>query len=179
MPSHRDFPPEVQQSGAAILAFVAELTDLQGVGLRVLARHGIVNPEAAKWYPFQGFIRSVREIASVSGPATLKAIGKRIPGAGHWPPGVDSLGRAIGSLDVAYHLNVRGGEVGQYRGSMTGEHSAQVSCDNPFPCAFDLGILEGVLEKFLPPGSRPLVTHADPKTCRELDGASCTYLLTW
>lgn len=179
MANRRVFPPHVEQSGAGVLSIVAELDDLRNVGLRILARHGIENPDPTTWYPLQSFLDALRELSELSGPATLRAIGLRIPEKAHWPPGITTVEAALKSLDAAYHMNLRGGDVGHYTFTQTGPRSGQVVCDNPFPCAFDRGILERVLEKFVPPGSTPGLVRAHPETCRELGGESCTYVLKW
>jgi hypothetical protein len=179
MAVYKSFPPEVEQSGAGILAFVGELDDLRQVGLRILARHGVVEPEPGKWYPLQAYLDALREIAELSGPATLKAIGRQIPEKAIWPAGIDSVETALKSVNSAYQLNHRGGDVGQYLFTKTRERSGRMVCNNPFPCPFDMGIVERVAEKFGTPGDSLAITHVSPETCRQLGGESCTYELTW
>jgi hypothetical protein len=179
MPYARIFPPEVQNSGAGILAVVGELRDLQQVGLRILARHGIVDPVADGWYPLQSYLEALREIGSLSGPATLEEVGRRIPETAKWPPQVNSIETALGSIDAAYHLNLRGGEVGSYRLEKGEGRTARIVCDNPFPCPFDRGLVARVAEKFAPAGVVPSVQHDEAAGCREKGAKSCVYVVRW
>jgi hypothetical protein len=179
MAVYKSFAPEVEQSGAGILAFVGELDDLRQVGLRILARHGIVDPEPGKWYPLQGYLDALREIAELSGPATLKAIGRQIPDKAIWPAGIDSVEAALKSINSAYQMNHRGGDVGQYLFTKTGARSGRMVCNNPFPCAFDLGIVERAAEKFSAPGDTLSVVHIHPEACRQSGGETCSYELSW
>ncbi|MBI5835974.1 MAG: hypothetical protein HZB25_01905 [Candidatus Eisenbacteria bacterium] len=127
----------------------------------------------------QSWLDAFREIAEKTGPATLRAIGRRIPDTAIWPPEVNSIPAALTSIDVAYHMNHRGGEVGSYHFELLGARSGRVVCDNPYPCSFDLGIVERTVAKFAPPGTNPLVRHDPAASCRETGGTSCTYLVEW
>jgi hypothetical protein len=171
--------PGVQVTGAAVLAVVAELDDLRRIGLRILAGHGIEAPEHDKWYPQQAWLDAFQELAEKTGRATLKAIGRRIPDTALWPREGYSIPAALASIDVAYHMNHRGGEIGHYGFTRTGDRSAMMVCDNPYPCDFDLGIVERTAGKFSPPGTTPSVRHDDSRPCRREGAESCTYLVDW
>ncbi len=116
----------------------------------ILKKHGIVDPQPGHWYPQQSWLDAFQEISTSVGPMTLKVIGKSIPENALWPPQVDDVHKALGSVDIAYHMNHRGGEVGHYRYEKTGERSARVVCDNPYPCDFDAGIIEAAAKRFAP-----------------------------
>ena len=179
METFKALAPGVEASGAAVLAVVAELNDLRSVGLRILARHGIEDPVPEGWYPQQAWLDTFREIATHTGRAPLRAIGRRIPETAIWPFGKGDLHAALESIDVAYHANHRGGEIGHYKYTATGERSGEVVCTDPYPCDFDLGIVERTSAKFAPPGVTPVIRHADPQRCRFHGGPSCTYLVDW
>ncbi|HVP38954.1 MAG TPA: hypothetical protein VMS93_07190 [Candidatus Saccharimonadales bacterium] len=179
MAQFQAFAPGVQVDGAAVLAVVQELEDLGGIGQRILARHGIVSPQPGSWYSQQAWLDAFREIAEKTGPATLRGIGRRIPETAVWPPEVSSIEAALGSIDLAYHLNHRGGEIGHYRFELAGPRSARLVCENPYPCAFDLGIVERTAAKFAPAGVNPVVKHDDTRECRQHGAEGCTYLVTW
>jgi hypothetical protein len=179
MEAFKALAPGVETSGAAVLSVVAELDDLRNVGLRILARHGIVDPVPEGWYAQQAWLDAFLEIATHTGRATLRAIGRRIPETAIWPFKQGDLPEALASIDVAYHANHRGGEIGHYKYTQTGDRSGEVACNNPFPCDFDLGIVERVAAKFAPPGVTPVIRHADPQHCRFLGGRTCVYLVDW
>lgn len=179
MASFKFFPDRVEQSGAGVMAFASELDGLRHVGLRILARHGIVDPEPSKWYPLQGFLDALRELSAFSGPATLKAIGMRMPDHAHWPIEVHSVEAAMWAVDAAHHLNIRGGDVGHYQYSQASARSGQMACDGPYPCPVDCGILERVMQKFAGSGTTAGHVWSHPDPCRDLSGESCTYHLKW
>jgi hypothetical protein len=105
---------------------------------------------------------------------------------------LDSIKPALASIDVAYHLNHRiGGRVlydaasgatrdgiGHYAFRDEGPRAALVVCDNPYPCAFDRGIVQAVAERFCAAGDRVAVEHLLPGCRRTGDGA-CRYRVSW
>jgi len=88
---------------------------------QILERHGIKSPEAQGWYSQQAWLDAFREIAQSIGPRTLNRIGTSIPNSAKFPPGLDTMDKALASIDVAYHMNHRGGEIGHYKFQKTGE----------------------------------------------------------
>jgi hypothetical protein len=94
-------------------------------------------------------------------------------------------------VDVAYHINHRKNGVPLFdmnRGTMSegighygyeriaGKNKIVSLCKNPYPCAFDHGILTAMARKFAPAAK---VTHDDSKECRSKGADSCTYVITW
>lgn len=170
--------PGVEVNGAAILSVI------EGMGAlarpeRILARHGIVDPERGKWYPQQAWLDAFKEISESVGPATLRAIGAKIPKVALWPPGVNTVEKALASIDVAYHMNHRGGEIGRYRFDQASERSARMICDNPYPHDFDLGIIEATAQRFAPKDMLVFVRHDNSQPCRKKGADSCTYTIYW
>ncbi len=47
---------------------------------------------------------------------------------------------------------------------------------NPYPCAFDRGIITAMARKFQ---HDAVVTHDDSKECRSHGKETCTYIITW
>jgi len=168
----------VRVSGAAVLAVVEGMASNGATGLRILKENGIVDPRSDKWYPQQAWLDAFRRIAEQIGQETLRAIGEKIPGTAHWPSEIEDVGEALASIDVAYHLNHFGGEIGHYRFERIGERSGRMVCDNPYPCAFDFGIIRATAKRFAPRGVMPIVKH-EADGCRQKGGESCTYLVSW
>jgi hypothetical protein len=49
-------------------------------------------------------------------------------------------------------------------------------CDNPYPCAFDRGIITAMAQGF---ELQAKVVHDDAKPCRKQGAESCTYIASW
>jgi hypothetical protein len=148
--------------------------------LQVLGECGITDPKPGQWYKQQSFLDAFKTIAQKLGPATLTQIGRAIPENAKFPPEIDNIEKALGSINVAYGMNHRGGEIGSYKFKMTGEKTAEVVCDNPYPCDMDKGIIEAMGKRFAPKGTlRVAVTHDMSKGCRKKGDKSCTYLVKW
>ncbi len=179
MAQFKALDPRVEVNGDTVLAIVEGMRAVRKLSLQILAAHGIVNPRPDEWYLQQNWLDSFQEIAQKVGPATLKAIGARIPHTALWPAGVHTIADAMASIDVAYHMNHRNGPIGNYTFRMTGDTSGLMLCTNPYPCEFDLGIIEATAAKFAAEGTWALVKHDDSQPCRKRGGDSCTYLITW
>jgi len=171
--------PGVEVCGAAVLSVVQGMDLSQTMALRILKGHGIEKPTKDSWHSQQAWLDSFREIAEKVGPATLRRIGTKIPETALWPPTVRTIEDALASIDVAYHMNHRSGEIGHYAFEKTGEKSGKMVCGNPYPCEFDFGIVENTARMFAPRGVVTSVHHDDSQPCRKKGADSCTYRITW
>ena len=52
-------------------------------------------------------------------------------------------------------------------------------CDNPYPCAFDRGIIEAAAKRFAAQSFLVNAVHDDSCDCRNRGGESCTYHVNW
>jgi len=182
----------VEVNGETVLSVAAGMGVFKGTALQLLAENGIENPSSGRWYPQQAWLNAFRVIAQHVGEATLRSIGRAIPENAQWPPDIGSIKQALASIDVAYHLNHRIGTqvlfdattgalhkgIGHYRFEDRGPREAVVVCDNPYPCAFDLGIVQAVAERFREPGDRVRVEHGEGR-CRRDGGVACSYRVGW
>ena len=166
-------------NGQTVLSVLSGMGNFQSSAVQILARHGIINAQATGWYPQQAWLDAFREIYQTIGPRTLYQIGLSIPRSAKFPPGIDTLEKALGSIDVAYHMNHRGGEIGHYVFQMTGPTQGTMVCRNPYPCDFDRGILDSITQRFKPNGSVVRVQHDAGKPCRSRQGDSCTFMVSW
>lgn len=171
--------PKVEVSGAAVLSVVQGMETFRKAALDILAKHGIADPKKEGWYLQQSWLDAFQEISEKIGPATLRRIGSKIPETANWPPEIKTIEDALASIDVAYHMNHRGGEIGHYRFEITGKRSSQFLCDNPYPCDFDCGIIRATVKRFGGKDAMPVVKHDDTHPCRQKGGESCTYLVSW
>lgn len=130
-------------NGQTVLSVVNGMGVFKSSGSRILDKHGLPNPVPTGWYPQQAWLDAFKEIAQSIGAKTLHQIGLSIPRNAKFPPGLDSLEKALSSIDVAYHLNHRGGEIGHYQYTKSGPTQAVIVCRNPYPCEFDRGAHRG------------------------------------
>jgi hypothetical protein len=172
--------PNTQVNGQTVLSVVDGMGAFKSRAITILSEHGIDDPQPNQWYSQQAWLDAFRTISEKIGPSTLVQIGKTIPKTAAFPPEIDSIEKALAAIDIAYHMNNRGGEIGHYTYSANGSKTtAKMVCNNPFPCDFDRGIIIAMSERFAPKGSSPKVQHDDSQPCRKKGCNSCTYLISW
>ena len=179
MTQFKAFAPGVEVNGETVLAFVNGMGPFKATGLQILAANGIKDPQPGVWYPQQAWLDAFKIIAERTGAGTLLSIGKAIPESAQWPPQVDTIEKALASIDVAYHMNHRGGEIGYYHYEPTGPQSGKMICNNPYPSDFDQGIIFAVARRFAPPGRFAKVTLDAGAPTRKKGAESCTFLINW
>ena len=174
------FAPGVEVNGETVLSVVTGVPGGEGLALEILSESGITDPQPGKWYSQQAWLDAFKKLSEQVGPRTLFSIGKAIPANAKWPPTVTSIETALPSIDIAYHMNHRGGDIGTYAYQALGEHKAKVVCRNPYPCDFDRGIVTSVATRFKPASVAVVTTtHDDTQPCRSKGADSCTYLVEW
>jgi hypothetical protein len=114
MAQFKAFAPNVEVNGETVLSVLDGMGPYKESGLKILADNGIKDPQPGVWYPQQAWLNAFKIIADKIGVCTLLAIGKTIPANAKWPPQVDTVEKALVSIDIAYHINHRGGEIGTY-----------------------------------------------------------------
>lgn len=186
------FNPKVEVNGQTVLSVVDGST-IKKSALKFLSKCGIDDPQPGRWYSQQSWLDAFRAIATEVGHLTLFQIGKKIPENADWPPQVKDIHGALASIDVAYHMNHRldgrplfdpatgamAEGIGHYGYRRVDEHSARMTCNNPYPCDFDRGIIESAANKFKPAGFRVSVVHESPDVCRMHGADTCTYAVSW
>jgi hypothetical protein len=172
--------PEVEVNGETVYAIVDGMGTFRSVAMEILEVNGIVDPQPGMWYAQQKWLDAFKKIAEALGPNTLFNIGLKIPENATFPPDIVTIEDALKAIDAAYHMNHRGGEIGEYRFQSNGPKTAKMICPNPYPCAFDRGIITAMAKRFKPKES-PLVSvsHDDSAPCRVNGADSCTYIVTW
>jgi hypothetical protein len=176
----------------AIKSFTVLVNDLM-VAMKVQTRDAsgalMLDPNA--WYPMDDYLPVYKKIDMLLGGRGLEKVGSYIPQNSVFPPHVKDIHSALGSLDVAFHMNHRKdgrdmfnpatGEMLEGIGHFTyqpvaGKNEARMVCDNPYPCRLDQGIIKGMAQRFEPQAT---LTHDPDQGCRQKGGASCTYVITW
>jgi hypothetical protein len=173
---------DVEVNGQTVLAVVEGAAAVSGVfesrARDILGRNGIEDPQPEEWYSQSDWLDAFEEIANDIGDTTLSNIGKMIPKNAEWPPGVDTVAGGLESINEAYHANHRGGEIGSYACEAVGDSEATVVCENPYPCAFDQGIVKAVVSEFGDDVSYVSLTETSTR-CRDEGGRRCTYDVSW
>jgi hypothetical protein len=179
MPQFQAYSQQVMVNGQTVLSVISGMGAFRETAVQILQRNGIRNPAPTAWYPQQAWLNAFREIANTIGLNTLYQIGKSIPGSAKFPPGIDTVEKALASIDIAYHLNHRSGEIGHYSFEKTGPSKGTMTCKNPYPCEFDRGLIEAMASQFKLAGAIIRVQHDSAKPCRSKQGESCTYAISW
>jgi len=173
------YSPKVEVNGETVLSIVSGMGAFKAHGLKILKESGIDSPKPGEWYSQQAWLNSFKIISEKLGDATLGMIGKSIPKNAKWPPQIDSVEKALPSIDVAYHMNHRNGEIGHYAYESTGKRSGKMVCNNPYPDAFDMGIIESAGEIFSKKGDSIKVTQDSKAPSRSKGADSSTFLIEW
>lgn len=151
MAQYEPFAPSVEVNGETVLTTVNSFPEfMRDMALKMLEEKGIVNPQQGEWYSQKAWLDSFKEIAEKYGSNTLFEIGKGIPSNAKFPPEINSIEKALASIDVAYHMNHRNGDIGFYK--LVSHDAANktliMQCKNPYPCDFDRGIITTMARKF-------------------------------
>jgi hypothetical protein len=184
MAQYIPFAPKVQVLGTTVLSFVNALkvATIRKDMLQTLSRHGITDPTLEDWYSQASWLNAFKEIGEKYGATTLFAIGKAIPENAMFPPEIDSLQKGLAAIDVAYHMNHRGGEIGYYKllEFHEGTKTALMECKNPYPSEFDRGIISAMAHKFRPMDILVIDVELDKNSPTRLNGAdSCRFKISW
>ncbi|MBI2420367.1 MAG: hypothetical protein HYV28_21105 [Ignavibacteriales bacterium] len=179
MSAYKAFSTNVEVNGETVISVVEGMGAFKATALRILEDNGISNPGPGKWYPQQAWLDSFEQIAKKVGQATLEQIGMKIPENAIFPPDINNLDKALAAIDVAYHMNHRGGEIGNYKFEKTGNNEIKLICKNPYPCNFDKGIVHSMVNKFKNPGGTVNIIHSDSDDCRNNGDNSCTFFIKY
>jgi hypothetical protein len=178
MVTHQAIETGVEVNGQTVMSFIDGVPSAFKDKTRdILAENGIENPDAEDWYPQQAWLDALSEIEEKVGESTLNSIGQTVPDNAEWPDHVESVVDGFDSIDEAYHMNHRGGRIGHYDAEVIDDETVRVECDNPYPCAFDTGIVEAVSRIFVESGI-PQVREVG-ETCRSDGDDQCVYEVTW
>lgn len=177
------FDPDVEVHGQTILGVVDEALSrfsdtYQDRAREALAEHGVEEPEPDEWYPQQAWLDTFRVIADDLEPHLLDRLGEQIPSVVDWPSGISGVEEGLRSIDDAYQLNHRGGDIGYYRFEAVDDQSGEVICRNPYPCLFDRGLVRAVAQQYAPVESFVFVEETGDQCRREGDNA-CSYTVYW
>lgn len=174
--------PDSQCKGKSIIGMIQEIKG-QGIAEDLLRQKlhdlGLQDAKEDGWYSTQAYLDLLRWVGEYLGGDVLKVLGRAVPATATFPPDIHTLERALKTLDIAYSLNHRGESNGGYLLEWLEGGRVRIHCDNPYGCLFDTGILEGLIERFAPPGCKVTLTHLREIPCRREGGSLCIYQLDW
>ena len=180
MVQYKAFDDNVKVNGETVLSVVEGMGVFKKTALDILSKNGISNPQPGQWYSQQEWLNAFKTISDKIGNATLYSIGKKIPRNAKFPPEISTVSKALESIDIAYHMNHRGGDIGCYRYKKISNRSAKIICNNPHPCDFDQGIIEAMVERFNSAKSHSCkIKHSSPQECRKNGSDFCEYIVEW
>lgn len=162
-------------SGAALQAVVRGLGQARALVDKILAAHGLTEIDPQQWYDLN-LARSIyATIAQQVGDRSLQTVGQQMIDSAEFPPEIADVRGVLASLDAAYHLNVRGPDIGRIDAAFPDEQSAVLTFTTPFPCALTRGIIQGCCRKY---GARALIEHRTGD-CVDHGAPACSYSVIW
>jgi len=183
MAQFKAFDPNVEVNGQTVLTILNAVNDgFKANIVWIMKQHSLSDIEPKKWYSQQDWLDSLQDISDKIGYHTLFSIGKGIPENSIFPKEINNLKTALAGIDIAYHMNHRGGEIGFYKLTVfdSVHHSAEMECKNPYPCHFDRGIISAIARKFKPETSLGISVELDKSRPERSEGAdSSYYLIRW
>jgi hypothetical protein len=178
----------IEVSGRNVLGLVQAFGQFKSLASQILLAEGlgkkgpdglvIVEPET--WYPFDAFLRAFARASQQMGDSVLHQIGVSVVKTVEWQPTVKDVKSMMEAMDAGYRLHhrrhgrpIKEG-IGNYRWKAQPDGSLEVESDNPYPCAFDKGMLFGGLRRLKAPGA---ILHDETHRCRKRGHGSCVYVV--
>lgn len=183
MASYEAFDSGVEVHGQTIVTVVNDALarfseGYRELALETLAENGVRDPQPDEWYPQQAWLSTFEALADEMEPHILDRLGEQIPDVVEWPSAISGVEEALQSIDSAYQMNHRGGEIGHYRYQSVDDQRGDVICENPYPCPFDRGLIRAVARRNAPVEAFVFVEERD-ETCRRDGDDRCTYTVSW
>jgi hypothetical protein len=141
-----------------------------------LGRYGVDDIDPDEWYPLRSALAMLYETREEYGSSSMQMMGRHIPEHVEFPPDIDSVDGALGSIGAAYHQNHRGGDIGYYEYHDEGAGEGRVVCSNPYPCELDQGLIKGVALEF---ADSYVEVEEVGDGCRKDGDEVCEYSVEW
>ncbi|NQX59947.1 hypothetical protein [Paenibacillus qinlingensis] len=138
----------VEVHGSAVKSVIEGCGVFQKRVRTLLAEKGIAELDVQAWYSLDDVITVITDLSASVGSNLLLEIGKYIPKNSVFPPEIDSFEKAVVLLDIAYKMNHRNGNYGEYKCIQEDPQTLRFICNVPYPAMVNLGILRGFARKF-------------------------------
>ncbi|APR83155.1 Hypothetical protein A7982_08504 [Minicystis rosea] len=184
-------------STSGIKVMLAGFELFPSVAKRLLAAQGVIAPGAdgqmavqERWIPLDSWLAVHEAVRKEIGANALFRFGNAILENPKFPAWIRDIDSALESIDIAYHRSHRKNGVlmydqatgrmlegiGHYRARRAAaSQRIEVTCDTPYPCMVELGIVTKMASKF---ESKSRTEHG-PGPCRDKNGSSCNYIVVW
>jgi hypothetical protein len=168
-------------SRGVVDAFLEAFGAYRARGEKVVCAHlGVpqLSSDEASRYALTGFLAAMAELQAQFGLPFMRKVGSFIFDKAVFPPGIDTVEKGMALVNTAYYMNhsaEAAGRIGGYHWRLTGERAGTMLLDNPYPCAFDVGIIDTIARRFAPEAK---VEHL-PGGCRREGAEACTYSVAW
>jgi hypothetical protein len=184
MAHFKAFDPNVEVSGGHLSAFVKAFpAGTEKIGMSMLTAAGLGNPEPNKWYKLQSLLDVMKDLQESFNPGLLTRMGYQVAQLVELPPHWNDIDIALSEIDVGYQMNHRGGQIGSYScndlGSQNGLRRIKMTIKTHWPCEYELGLLQGLSDRFKSNGAEVNVREDDASPCRKNGSDSCTFLVSW
>ena len=97
----------VEVRGEVLRGVIAGMGVFQTKALKLLNESGITEPRGHRWYPLESLIFVFNKLADEGGVNLLRIIGASVIQNAQWPKEIDSLSKALYSVNTSYHMNHR------------------------------------------------------------------------
>lgn len=192
------YEPGIEIAGSGLNVVLDSFQNFTYLASQIMLSEGIgeddgtglvtVNPE--DWYPLENYLKALQRMTKEVGDQVVYQGGLAVPKHAKFPPTVQDIHAALGSVDVAYHMNHRKNGVpmfdpatgtmlegiGHYHYQRVDARKITLVCANPYPCELDRGLITAMAKRFEPNSN---VVHDRSKPCRKQGAESCTLLVTW
>lgn len=186
---YRPFVPGITVAGVTVGVFTETLRSFAVLREAILEVLGGTDVRDDVWYPQERVLRAYQKVDHLLGGRGLERFGRAIPGLASVPPTVTSAHDVLSQLDFVFHFHhARDGVqmvdpatgvmlegIGHYRYERLGEREVRMTCDNAYPCRFDLGLCHGFAARFEPTAA----SAHEPGDCRARGDAACAYRVRW
>lgn len=173
------FDPNVEVNGKTICSTLEGMGIMKPLAMKFLNEVGILKVNKREWYSQQAWLDVLKIINDKIGEKYLYLIGRNIPYQAMFPTDIDSVESALNTIDLAYHMNHRGGEIGYYRFESKAKNSGIMYCWNPYPSEFDKGIIESMIIKYSAPQASVVVELKESPANRKNGGDECEFIIKW
>ncbi len=137
----------------------------------IFKNHNIFLEDKKEWLKLNDWLDVQNEVKEIFGSAMLYYIGKKTFHNAKWSKDIDSLPKALKSIDCAYHNTHTKGNIGNYLYKNDGDSTFYIHAKTPYQQEFNLGLLRGLCDVFISKHQKSTITInkrlKSDKRCRD------------
>ena len=184
MAEFRALDPNVELSGGYLSAFIQAFpADIQDIGEKTFNLVGLGKPEPSKWYNLQSVLNVMKNFYENFNPIIFTRMGYQVAQLMEFPSDWDDIDVALLEFDQGYQMNHRGGRIGTYTcedlGTKYGLRRIKITVRTPWPSEYELGLIQGVGDRFKRNGAEIHVREDNTSPCRKNTDESSTFMVSW